>query len=98
MSNDEQIQLSHNRQLSRYEIHVNDELAGFLDYQRVSGLISLPHTEIDPSFSGRGLGSQLVQFALDDITASGGNAVDPECPFVADWIDQHPDYAYLVKK
>ena len=37
----------------RYEIRVDDELAGFVQYRRREGLIALIHTEIDSRFEGR---------------------------------------------
>ena len=35
---------------------------------------------------------------LDGIRREGGRRVIPACPFVAEWIDRHPDYADLVEK
>ena len=46
-------------------------------------------------FEGHGVGSRLVQGALDDLRARG-LAVVPLCPFVAGFIDRHPEYADLV--
>ena len=42
-----------------------------------------------------GLGSRLVQRALDDLRARG-LALVPLCPFVADFVGRHPEYADLV--
>ena len=39
-----------------------------------------------------GLGTELARFALQDIRA-GGERVKPSCPFVADYMDRHPDTA-----
>ena len=47
-------------------------------------------------YEGMGLGSRLVQFALDDLRARNLNAV-PTCPFVAAYIRRHPEYLELVK-
>lgn len=85
-----------NGELSRYEVSLGGELAGFLDYADTGSVVELPHTEINPGYEGRGLGSGLVRFALDDI-AAGGRSVVPQCPFVADWIQRHPDYAHLIE-
>ncbi|MBP9522437.1 MAG: N-acetyltransferase, partial [Ottowia sp.] len=43
---------------------------------------------------GQGLGTELARFALQDIRA-GGERVKPSCPFVADYMDRHPDTADL---
>jgi len=76
-------------------IRVDGELAGFLQYQLRPGLIELVHTEIDEEFEGRGLGSRLISFALDD-ARERGLAVLPFCPFVNDYIRRHRQYASLV--
>jgi predicted GNAT family acetyltransferase len=79
----------------RYELHVDGELAGQIRYRRRPDAIVLVHTDVEPRFEGHGLGSRLVQGALDDLRARG-LAVVPLCPFVAEFIRHHPDYADLV--
>lgn len=79
----------------RYEIRVGEELAGFTQYRLRRGLIAFVHTEVDDRFEGRGLGSQLITFALDDARARG-LAVLPFCPFVNAYIQRHPEYVDLV--
>jgi uncharacterized protein len=80
---------------ARYEIRSDGELAGFATYRLRSGLIELVHTEIDEEFEGRGLGSQLISFALDD-ARERGLAVLPFCPFVNDYMRRHRQFVELV--
>ena len=81
----------------RYELELDGQLVGLLTYRvdAGAGVITHRHTEIDPRNGRRGLGSELVQFALDDARARG-LLVRPDCPFVAAFIDRHPDYADLL--
>jgi uncharacterized protein len=79
----------------RYEIRVDDELAGFVQYRRREGLIALIHTEIDTRFEGKGLASQLISAVLDEARVSG-TAVLPFCPFVNGYIARHAEYVELV--
>ena len=79
----------------RYELHVDGELAGQIRYRREPEAVVLIHTDVEPRFEGHGLGSRLVQGALDDLRARG-LALVPLCPFVADYIGRHPEYADLV--
>jgi uncharacterized protein len=85
-----------NPEADRYEISVEGDRAGFAAYRLRPGLITFTHTEIDPDREGQGLGAQLVRYALDDVRARG-LGVRPLCPFVAGFIDRHPDYAELVR-
>ncbi len=87
--------VTNNAAASRYEIHVDGQLAGFADYTTQPGVIAIPHTGVDPAFEGRGLGSRLARAALDDIREQGLH-VAPHCPFIATYIKRHPEYADLV--
>jgi len=81
--------------LSRYEIRVDGELAGFLQYRRLPDHLDLVHTEIGSRFEGRGLAARLVAAVLDDVRAGGGRIV-ASCPYVAAHLKKHPDQADLV--
>ncbi|HEU5037621.1 MAG TPA: GNAT family N-acetyltransferase [Nocardioides sp.] len=87
---------SHNPQQSRYEAHIDGELAGFAEYQLTDRLVVFTHTEVDEKFEGQGVGSALARFGLDDVRAEGSRAVLPLCPFIKSWIGKHPDYQDLV--
>jgi predicted GNAT family acetyltransferase len=79
----------------RYEIVVDGQLGGFVQYRSRPGLLALIHTEIDEAFEGRGLGGTLVAATLDS-ARERGLAVLPFCPFVNDYILRHPEYTDLV--
>jgi predicted GNAT family acetyltransferase len=89
------IEVRNNTAASRYEVTVDGELAGFADYLVVQETVVFPHTEIDRRRQGRGLGAQLVQGALDDVRRKGRTVV-PRCWFVAQFIDDHPEYGDLL--
>lgn len=84
-----------NPSASRFEVHVDGELAGFAEYKLKTGQISFTHTEVDDRFSGQGLASKLVRAALDEVRGRE-LAVLPFCPYVRGWIAKHPDYVDLV--
>ena len=79
----------------RYEITADGEVAGFVTYRDNGGVRTLVHTEIDPAYEGRGLGSRLIRAALDDVRERG-LGLRPECPFVRAFLDKEPEYADLV--
>jgi len=80
---------------SRFELRVDGELAGFASYRRRRGVVEFLHTEVDDHFEGRGLGATLVEAALDAVRDSGARVI-ASCPFVASYVERHPDYADLL--
>jgi len=93
-----------NPEKSRYELLEDGRLLGVADYRSMDGdtsgdtpgprVMAFPHTEIVPSRRNQGLGAQLVQGALDDVRRKGVKVV-PYCWFVAQFLDEHPEYADL---
>jgi predicted GNAT family acetyltransferase len=79
----------------RYELRSGDEVVGLITYQLDGDVISLVHTEVDPAHEGEGHAGTLARGALDD-ARSRGRRVVPSCPYVASYIEKHPDYADLV--
>ena len=88
---------SHNQEKHRYEAHIDGELAGFVQYLPSVGLVTFNHTEVDDEFEGKGVGSTLVRFALDDARSDGSRRVLVTCPFITKWIGKHPEYAELLE-
>jgi len=87
---------SNNPEASRYEARIDGELAGYAEYLLRDDQVVFTHTVVADAFEGRGVGSKLVRAALDDVRGTGGRSVVPQCPFVRDWIEKHPDYRSLV--
>lgn len=81
----------------RYVIEVDHHVAGFAVYHVRAGRHLFVHTEIDAAYEGQGVGSTLIRAALDDVRSEHGIIV-PICPFVAGWVDRHPDYQNLVDR
>ena len=80
---------------SRYELLLDGRRIGLLAYQRHKSRIALTHTEVTPACMGRGFGSRLAAAALDDAREQGLTVV-PLCPFIAAYMDRHPEYRDLV--
>jgi predicted GNAT family acetyltransferase/glutaredoxin len=91
----EEAEVVHVPEADRYELRLGGRLIGLAAYRRRDGRISLTHTEVDPSCEGRGFGSRLVAAALDDARRQGLEVV-PLCPFVAHYVERHPEYEDLL--
>jgi predicted GNAT family acetyltransferase len=80
---------------SRYELRDDGHLVGFTEYHERDGVLVFPHTVITQPKRRAGYGGTLVRAALDDVRAKGRRIV-AECPFVARFVDEHPEYADLL--
>jgi predicted GNAT family acetyltransferase len=78
----------------RYVIRVDGEVAGHVVYRPFDGGLDLVHTEIDDRFEGRGLGGKLAKGVLDDVRRRG-LLMTPTCPFLASYVERHPEYEDL---
>ncbi|MFC7490386.1 MULTISPECIES: GNAT family N-acetyltransferase [unclassified Knoellia] len=88
--------VTNNPDAKRYEAHLDGTLAGFAEYQLTDELIVFTHTEVDPAFEGKGVGSALARYALDEVRDAGTRKVLPLCPFIKGWIQRHRDYVPIV--
>jgi predicted GNAT family acetyltransferase len=90
----QELHVEHRPEARRYELHLGDELVGFADYVPREGGIAITHTEVAEEHEGQGFGTRLAEAALDD-ARDRGLEVDPVCPFVAHFMQVHPEYERL---
>jgi len=83
-----------NKPKSRFELDVAGGLA-FANYRLTPSAVIITHTETPPDLRDRGIGSELVQGALQLIRADGLKVI-AGCGFVADYLDKHPEFGDLV--
>jgi uncharacterized protein len=91
------VELRDNEDEQRFEGLVGGAMAGHLRYHRraTDGAVVLVHTEVDPAYEGEGVGSALAKATLDRLRAEGAKIV-ARCPFIAAYINRHPEYAAMV--
>ena len=84
-----------NKAHHRFELELEGHLA--TEHYKLDGnVITFEHTDVPKELGGRGVGSILVQGALDQVRASGLKLI-PQCPFLKAWIEKNPGYQDLVK-
>lgn len=92
-----EITVSRNEEDSRFEAFGAGHLIGYIDYTTDGKVVDLPHTLVFPEFEGQGVGSELARQTLDMIRQIDSDIrVTPTCPFIAKWIERHPDYQDML--
>ena len=86
----QEVTVQDNADASQFELTLDGSPAGFLTYELRPGAIALLHTEIDPAFEGRGLGTALIRAALESARERGLKVL-PYCPFVKAHLAKHPE-------
>lgn len=94
MTDETQVHVSDAPERNRYEATIDGELAGWAEYTATPQMLVFTHTEVLPRFEGRGVGSALARYGLDDVRCRGLRAL-AVCPFILGWIQRHPKYADL---
>lgn len=83
-----------NRDAARYELTVDGHTA-FAAYKRAGDTLIFDHTVVPSEIGGRGIATRLIAAALNDVRSRGLKLV-PQCPFVAAYIEKHPEQRDLV--
>lgn len=91
----ENVEIVRNDDRARYEIREGDQVLGFAMFREAPGRVVFTHTVVKPEFEGRGLGTELARFVIEAAIDEGKDIV-PECPFIAAYLAEHPEYADSV--
>lgn len=93
--NPQDIAVEHDPKARQFFIRVNGQRA-VLEYRRAPATIYFVHTEVPPALRHHGLADVLAHAGLEYARAEH-LAVVALCPFVAAYIERHPEYQPLVK-
>jgi uncharacterized protein len=86
--------IRHEPEARRFAADVAGKTA-YLTYRERDGrILDLDHTFVPPEHRGGGIASQLTVRALEYARERGCRVV-PSCPFVAKYIERHPEYRDL---
>jgi uncharacterized protein len=86
--------IRHEAESRRFVADVGGESA-YITYRQLDGrMLELDHTYVPREFRGSGIASQLTVRALEYARERGCRVV-PSCPFVAAYIERHPEYREL---
>ena len=79
-----------NRARTRYELRIDGEPTGWLEYRYSRAHMIVARTEITADHQGEGLGPLLVRRALED-ARHAGKTVIATCAFAKGYIARHPE-------
>lgn len=82
-----------NTERQRFEMDVDGGVAIAM-YRPSPGVLTFTHTETPRHLRGRGIASEMMGKVLANVRTQGLKVV-PACPFVADYMDAHPEFADL---
>jgi len=86
---------ANNAEESRYELVRDGRVVSIAEYQLAGNTVAFTHTETVVELRGQGLAGRLIEFALDDVRLVGRDVI-PRCPFVRNFINDHPQYRDLL--
>lgn len=90
--------LTNETDAARYTLTRDGELVSVLDYNDDGRTMALTRAFTIPTHRGHGHAARVVQGAVEDIAARGDRKVRPVCWYVAEWFDEHPEHAGLLKR
>jgi predicted GNAT family acetyltransferase len=86
-----------NEAKKRFELEVDGHTAFIECILTNDNIMFLTHTEVPPALGGKGVGSRIVEKALNYIK-DHGYTLAPLCPFVAKYLRIHPEWQTLLAK
>lgn len=90
--------LTDEKDASRYTLMRDGVLVSALDYRDDGSTIALTRAFTIPTFRGNGHAARVVAGAVADIESRGDRKVDPVCWYVAEWFEQNPSHAGLLRR
>jgi predicted GNAT family acetyltransferase len=80
----------------RFEIYLDSQRVGLMDYSIRSGEIHLVHTEVDPAHQGKNLAAILLRESLATIRSQELGKVVPVCSYTVKYMEKHPETQDLL--
>lgn len=83
---------------SRYTLTRDGVLVSVLDYRDDGRTRALTRAFTIPTFRGHGYAGKVVAGAVADLERRGDRKVEPVCWYVAEWFEQNPDRAGILRR
>lgn len=86
-----------NTDASRFEMTRGADLISTIDYRDDGRTIAMTRVFTIPTFRGQGQAARVMDGAVAQITSRGDRQVSPVCWYAAQWFDEHPEHASLLR-
>lgn len=87
------VNIAHDMARNCFQTSVDGQTAA-LEYRRDDPVVEMTRVVVPPPIEGRGIAGELTKAALDWARSEQLQVV-PTCPYVAGWMQRHPDYLEL---
>ncbi len=84
-----------NPDASRYELHLDGELSGWVDYRLDGDVLSIPHVEVSSRLRGQGVSAPFLDEVLVDVRRRGLKIV-PLCGYARGHVAERPELHDLL--
>lgn len=91
-SDAEDLIITENSEVGIYEATLGGVTVAGVVYSKTGNRVTLLATSVFPEFRGRGIAARLLRGVLDKLRAQG-QTVATTCPFAAEFVNSHPEYA-----
>jgi len=91
-------EFANEKDANRYVLRDGDTLLATVDYASNGHAVSFTRAFTSPQFRGQGLAAEIVEYAVNDVEASGDLRIIPMCWYVGEWFDKHPERAGLLDR
>ena len=85
-----------NPERHRFEVDLGDGSFAIAEYTLPPDKIMFTHTEVPPKHEGKGIGSALIRYALDEARKRNLKVI-PVCPFFAAYMQKHAEVQDLLE-
>jgi predicted GNAT family acetyltransferase len=91
----EELVITENSALGIYEAVLGGEIVAGVIYSKAVNRVALLATSVFPAFRGKGIPAKLLIGILEKLRAQGAT-VTISCPFAAEFVGAHPEYADVL--
>ncbi len=88
------MELTDNKEKKQFEM-ITGGYTSRIEYMIMGNKIFLTHTEVPAELEGKGIGSKIIQLALEEIEKRNLKLI-PLCPFAAKYLSKHPEWNRLL--